>query len=377
MLYYEVNRFNRIAFFFWFPLIAGWLMVSSCRRDNDVEPVCEVSPTATPYNLEIPPFFPPMDIPDDNPLTVEGVELGRHLFWEVQLSGDNSISCGTCHMPSSSFSDPAAVSTGITGAQGDRNAMALVNLGWARDYFWDGRAMTLEDQVFEPIPNPIEMNQSWPAALEKLRNTEKYPLMYEEAFGTADINVDRSTKALAQFLRTMVSANSKFDKWRRGEATLTESEYRGYDLFNREGGDPEIVQGGEFGADCFHCHVEAGMQFSDYMPHNNGLDSVFADLGVGGITGNPLEMGKFKTPTLRNVELSGPYMHDGRFTTLEEVIEHYNSGGLPSPTIDPFMKYTEGGLMLNEQSKLDLINFLKTLTDTSFIHNPAFQDPNE
>lgn len=357
-------------------VVTSGILLQSCRYDT-VEPNCEVNANATPYNLEIPPFFPPMDIPADNPLTVEGVELGRHLFWEKQLSGNDMMSCGTCHFPEASFAENTQFSTGITGAVGDRNAMALINLGWARDWFWDGRSKTLEEQVFEPIPNPIEMNQSWSDAIAKLENIEKYPPMYEAAFGTPEINVDRTTKAMASFLRTMISADSKFDQWRRGEYTMTESEFRGYDLFLREGGDPETVQGGEFGADCFHCHVEAGMQFSDYLPHNNGLDSVFNDLGVGGVTGNPLDFGRFKTPTLRNVELTGPYMHDGRFETLEEVIDHYNSGGLPSTTVDPFMKYTEGGLMLSQQSKDDLLNFLKTLTDTSFIHNPAFQDPNE
>jgi cytochrome c peroxidase len=348
----------------------------ACKKNEPVP--CPDGFSPTPYVLVIPPFFPPMDIPENNPITVEGVDLGRHLFWEKELSGDNTLSCGSCHLPENGFSDPAQFSTGITGEQGNRQSMALVNLGWARDYFWDGRALTLEDQIREPVPNPIEMNQSWEDALEKLRNSEFYPGMFAAAFGDENITEDRTVMAIAQFLRTMISADSKFDQWKRGEYTLTDSEYRGYDqLFLREGGDPELVQGGEFGADCFHCHTDAGLQFSDYLPHNNGLDSVFADLGYGGVNGNPLDYGKFKAPSLRNVELSAPYMHDGRFNTLEEVIDHYNSGGLPSETIDSFMKYTEGGLMLGEQSKIDLVNFLKTLTDTSFIHNPSFQDPHE
>lgn len=362
----------------WIGLFALFLLLAlaACKKDEPQPSPEGFSPT--PYTLEIPPFFPPMDIPEDNPLTVEGIELGRNLFWEKQLSGDNTLSCGGCHMPEFGFSDSDQFSTGITGEQGNRQSMALINLGWARDYFWDGRAMTLEDQIREPVPNPIEMNQSWDATLEKLRATEMYPTMYAAAFGDPAISEDRTVKAIAQFLRTMISADSKFDKWKRGEYTLNESEYRGYDqLFLREGGDPEIVQGGEFGADCFHCHTDAGLQFTDYLPHNNGLDSQFTDLGYGGVNGNPLDDGKFKAVTLRNVELTAPYMHDGRFNTLEEVIEHYNSGGLPSETIDPFMKYTDGGLMLSEQSKIDLVNFLKTLTDTSYIHNPAFQDPHE
>lgn len=344
---------------------------------HKIEEPIDISPTATPYTIDIPPFFPPMDIPADNPMTVEGIELGRFLFWEKMLSLDNSISCGSCHLPEAGFSDPAQFSTGVTGEQGNRQSMALVNLGWARDYFWDGRAPTLEEQIHEPIPNPIEMNQPWVDALEKLRTADLYPPMFEEAFGTPEITELRTRKAIAQFLRTLISADSNFDKWRRGEYTLTESEFRGYELFLKEGGDPETVVGGEFGADCFHCHVEAGMQFSDYLPHNNGLDSVFDDLGFGGITGNPLENGKFKTPSLRNIEFTAPYMHDGRFSSLEEVIDHYDSGGLPSETVDPFMKYQDGGLMLSDQSKQDLINFLLTLSDESFLTNPAFQDPHE
>lgn len=344
---------------------------------HKIEEQIDMSPTATPYTIEIPPFFPPMDIPADNPMTVEGIELGRFLFWEKKLSLDNSISCGSCHLPSASFSDPAQFSEGVNGELGNRQSMALVNIGWARDYFWDGRAPTIEEQIHEPIPNPVEMNQPWEDALEKLVLTDIYPPMFEQAFGTPEITELRTRKAIAQFLRTMISADSDFDRWRRGEYTFTESEFRGYEMFLREGGDPETVAGGEFGADCFHCHVEAGMQFSDYLPHNNGLDSVFTDLGYGGISGNPLEYGKFKTPSLRNVEFSAPYMHDGRFTTLEEVIEHYNSGGLPSTTVDPFMKYQDGGLTLTPQGKQDLVNFLLTLSDESFLTNPAFQDPHE
>ncbi|NQX92719.1 MAG: cytochrome-c peroxidase [Flavobacteriales bacterium] len=317
-----------------------------------------------------------MNIPADNPLTVEGIELGRFLFWEKDLSEDFSMNCASCHLPEASFSDPEQFSTGVTGAVGTRQSMALVNIGWSTQFFWDGRAMTLEEQIIDPIPNPIEMNLPWPEALDRLRANELYPPMFKEAFGSETIDQDRVTKAIAQFLRTMNSYNSKYDQWKRGEVQfLSDSEFRGYELFIKEGGDPEIVENGEFGADCFHCHSEAGLQLSDYLPHNNGLDSIFTDLGYGGVNGNPLDNGKFKTPTLRNVALTAPYMHDGRFETLEEVVDHYDSGGLPSETIDSFMKYTDGGLMLSEVDKIDLINFLHTLTDTSFINNPAFSNP--
>ena len=174
----------------------------------------------------------------------------------------------------------------------------------------------------------------------------------------------------------MISADSKFDQWRRGETSLSDEEFAGYEIFLREGGDPETTPGGQFGGDCFHCHGEAGLQFSDYLFRNNGLDSTFVnDAGLAGVTGMPLDSGRFKTPTLRNVSLTAPYMHDGRFTTLEEVLDHYNTGGVPSSTIDPFMKYTTGGLALSPVQKTHLLAFLETLTDTSFIAASQFQDP--
>lgn len=333
----------------------------------------------TPYDLEIPPFFPPMDIPADNPLTVEGVALGRLLFWETNLSSDGSMSCGSCHMPEHSFAEATPYSTGVTGAIGTRNAMALLNLGWSNAFLWDGRMPSLEDQIRDPISHPDEMNLPWPEATSRLQaqvEQPNYPQLFWDAFGSEEITEDLTVQAIAQFVRTMISSDSKFDHWRRGELDLTDSEYSGYQIFLREGGDPENVPGGQFGGDCFHCHGEAGLQFTDHLFHNNGLDSVFLmDPGHAWVSGNPLDSGKFRTPTLRNVALSAPYMHDGRFGTLEEVIDHYNAGGVPSSTLDPFMKYSYGGLSLAPSQKADLLAFLHTLTDTAFTQNPAFQNP--
>ena len=235
-------------------ILAGLILVPGCNC-NEPEPVW----APTPYVLEIPPFFPPMDIPEDNPLTEEGVRLGRFLFWETRLSQDNSMSCGACHHPEASFSDPERYSTGVTGAMGNRNAMAIVNMGWAPSYFWDGRGLTLEDQILEPIPHPDEMNLPWSEAVARLQSDETsttYPEQFFDAFGTTDITPDLVSKAIAQFVRTMVSADSKFDRWRRGEVELTDSEYNGYQMFLREGGDPEVVPGGQFGADCFTVTVK-------------------------------------------------------------------------------------------------------------------------
>lgn len=358
--------------------LAGVLLVAiiivACKPDKEER---EEPPfSATPYELVIPPLFPPMDIPADNPLTVEGIALGRYLFWEKKLSGDNTQSCGSCHAPEHSFSDQNQFSTGITGAVGNRQSMALINLGWAYNYFWDGRALTIEDQVIQPVENPIEMNETWENALQELRNDPIYPPMFKAAFGSEEITRDKAAKAMASFLRTMISADSKFDRERAGTYTFTPLEEMGFNKFNTEGGINMNTGQPWGGGDCFHCHGFAGMQMGDYLMHNNGLDQTFEnDPGRAAVTGNPLDSGKFKTPTLRNIAMTAPYMHDGRFTTLEEVIDHYNSGGKISTTVDPFMEAAGGGLYLTETDKLAIIAFLNTLTDTSFMNNPAFSDP--
>jgi len=346
------------------------VFVTGCRKDkvSDFEP--------TPYVLQIPSHFPNMPIPANNPMTVEGVELGRFLFYEKKLSGDNSISCASCHLPQFSFTDPNQFSTGITGEQGDRNSMALINMGWQHFFFWDGRAKTLEEQLFEPIPNPIEMNQSWSDAVAKLKADPKYPEMFAKAFGEPGIDSVKVTKALAQFIRTMISADSKYDvmykhinglslspaeeQIRQG---VTVEEWAGYDLFLSLNG-----------ADCLHCHNGPLMQVQIFS--NNGLDQTFTDPGRMGVTGDPSDAGKFKVPTLRNIAFTGPYMHDGRFQTLEEVIEHYSSGVQMSSTIDPMIEFAHmGGVQLDAQEKQLLKAFLLCLSDEKFMNNPKFANP--
>lgn len=362
-------------------------LLAACKKD-DPDPTpnppaacadcgCETSDftNTTPMDLELPAYVPPMPIPSDNPLTHEGVELGRYLFWDPQLSLDGTISCGSCHAQEFAFSDNNQFSTGVGGAVGFRQSMSLVNLAWANKFFWDARANTLEGQVFHPILDPIEMNETVLGVVEKLQDDPQYPPMFDAAFGSTCIDSVRIAKAVAQFLRTMVSFNSRLDQVLHGPEIFTQQEFNGYELFQLEGGDPADGQGGQWGADCFHCHGGSFTFFTDHQLHNNGLDSVFSDPGAGGITGNPLDMGRFKTPTLRNVALTSPYMHDGRFQTLEEVVDHYDSGGVPSPTIDPFMKYTQGGLQLSAQDKADLVAFLEMLNDEEFINNEAFSDP--
>jgi cytochrome c peroxidase len=354
-----------------------------CREDDkDDDPMTPVGcnssmPIGEDYDLDIPFYVSiPALVPEDNPMKQASVDLGRFLFWDTRLSGDNSMSCGTCHSPQAGFSDPVPVSVGIDGSLGTRNAMALVNLVFQPIITWDGHQPSLEAQSGAPVENPIEMHDDWDDVLIELEDDSMYSEMFQAAYGSPCIDKTRATKAIAQFIRTMTSFNSKYDKaFFTGGYTFTALENLGLELWSQEGGFPPEVPIGQGGADCFHCHSIETQLFSDNQFHNNGLDSVFTDLGQGGVTGNPNHNGRFKTPTLRNIEFSAPYMHDGRFATLEEVIEHYNSGGHPSATVDPFMKFTVGGLQLTEQKKAALIAFMKTLSDTEFINNPDFQDP--
>ncbi len=340
--------------------------LSSCRKD----PVLDVY-HPSPYRLSIPRGFPEMVIPFDNPMTIEGVKLGRKLFYEKRLSANNNLSCGSCHQQQHGFSDPRRFSPGTDGLNGTRQSMALINLGWEHFFFWDGRKATLEDQIFDPIRNPVEMNTTWPEVETKLRADAEYREMFRKAFGSSGVDSVRVSKAISQFLRTLISGNSRFDRVMRGEISFTASEANGFDLFMRDKDEANNISG----ADCFHCHGPVLM--ADQLLNNNGLDATFSDPGLGGITGNPNDMGKFKAPTLRNIEFTAPYMHDGRFNTLDEVIGHYSTGLVVSPTIDPLMKFaSDGGVSLSPQERQDLKAFLLTLTDHEFLNNPAFSDPN-
>jgi len=325
-------------------------------------------PPATPYNFVKPMFFPPMDIPEDNPLTEEGIALGRRLFYEEMLSSSNTQSCASCHIQANAFSDITAFSEGEDpGVFGDRNSMALVNVGWNLDFFWDGREKTLEEQIFKPVTNPVEMHQSWGNAVAKLQADETYPCMYFDAFGTLEVDSVLTSKALAQFIRILVSSESKYDRVVRNEDAFTALESEGFNIFTTERGDCAI-----------HCH--GGQLVTTQIFSNNGLDieADQTDIGLEKVTGDTNDRAKFKVPTLRNIAVSGPYMHDGRFETLEEVVEHYSSGVVPSPTIDPNMKQVaNGGLQLTLYEKEALVAFLHTLTDEKFLTNPDFSDPED
>jgi cytochrome c peroxidase len=347
-------------------LAFGLIALEQCKKDPPIIPASSNTDTvpttfaATPYTLIIPIGFPTKtNIPTDNPLTVEGVALGKKLFHEPLLSGNNTQSCASCHNQTFSFSDNQTFSKGIDGALGTRNAQPIINSLWMSSLFWDGRALTLEDQALEPVPNPIEMHQSWSNAIAKLQAEASYPTLFKKSFGTTTITKELVVKAIAQFERTFISANSKYDRWLNGKAQLDSSELRGYNLFFTEK------------ADCFHCH--GNILFTDNLFHNNGLDAFPSDQGRQKVTNDANDEGKFKTPTLRNLLFTAPYMHNGRFTTLEQVVEFYSTGLKFSATVDPLMKnVNRGGIQLTSQEKLDLVAFLKTLTDSSFVNNTAF-----
>jgi len=315
----------------------------------------------TPVAIEVPEGWPPFPVDDTNPLTVEGIALGRRLFYDRSLSGDYTQSCGDCHAPGFAFTDHGrAVSEGIDHIEGTRSAPAVINMAWAPALFWDGRVPSLEDQALQPVPNPIEMHLDWDAAEQRIRNDAAYLPLFQAAFGTDAVNRNLIVMAIAQFEGTLISFNSRYDRWHRREIQFTDQEQRGFQVFFTEKGD------------CFHCH--ALPFYTDFGFHNTGLDSVFTDVGLEETTGKSIDRGKFKTPTLRNIEYTAPYMHDGRFATLEDAVNHYRDGGVFTPTVDPLMR-VRTGLPLTDQDVEDLVAFLKTLSEPEFLVNPDFQDP--
>jgi cytochrome c peroxidase len=319
-----------------------------------------------PYRLEVTQRFPQVRLPADNPLTVEGVALGRRLFGDPRLSSNGSQSCASCHQQTFAFSDPRRVSLGAEGQRGNRQAMPLFNLAWGGAFFWDGRAKSLRDQVLEPIQDAHEMNERLDRVVAKLAGDATYAAEFARAFGAPEITADRLARALEQFLLTLISQESRFDRAARKVAELTEEEKRGLQLFVTEF-DPAR---GLRGADCFHCH--GGTLFTDGQFHDNGLALADDDTGRMAVTGLESDRGKFKAPSLRNIAATGPYMHDGRFATLEEVVEHYDSGVRRNANLDPNLaKHPAVGLQLAAGEKHALVAFLKTLTDEAFIKADA------
>ncbi len=317
----------------------------------------------TPYPFQMSATFPIPDLPRDNPLTVERVTLGKTLFFDKQLSVNNAQSCADCHAPDKAFTDGRRTARGAEGDFGTRNSMPLFNLAWKKEFFWDGRAISLRAQVLQPIQNPIEMHETLTNLCDKLRTDDRtdYAGLFAAAFGSKEITAEKVSLALENYLLTLTSFNAKFDRVLRGEASFTAQERRGFELFSTEY-DPRR---GQYGADCFHCH--GGPLFQSQAFANNGSDGAFRDLGREKVTGKTSDRGKFAVPSLRNVELTAPYMHDGRFRTLEDVVRHYSSGVVRSATLDPNLaKHPDGGVPLTDADQQALVAFLKTLTDAQF-----------
>jgi len=346
-----------------FTILSGW-----CYVDGDTI-------ETGPYNLVYPANFGSrINIPADNPTTKQGVYLGRMLFYEIKLSGNNTISCGSCHQQDKAFTDGRAFSPGVDGVLTPRNSMSLVNLLWGRKFFWDGRANGLEEQAVTPLTSQHEMGQSLTTSAQKLTQTTNYPALFKLVYGDERITGDRIIKAISQFERTLISANSRYDQYLRGAYQPTPDELEGMELFNTS---PQPEKGIR-GANCTHCH--GGTKTYMELFHNNGLDSLPRDSGMEKLSGLPADRGRFKVPTLRNIALTAPYMHDGRFKTLEEVVDHYSEHLQQSASLSSFLRSESneaGGksLKLLPVEKKQLIAFLNMLTDSAFITNPAFSNP--
>lgn len=316
------------------------------------------------FPLKIGRNLPLPDLPTDNPLLVTRVTLGKKLFHDPTLSADHTVSCATCHEKSAAFSQNAPLSTGINDAPGSRNSMPLFNLAWKNDFFWDGRAPSLRAQVLDPISDPHELGETLDNVENKLQKHPDYPTLFQAAFDSEKVTAERISLALEAFLLTLTSYDSRFDRALKGAEPLTAEEQRGFQLFMTEY-EPRL---GAQGADCFHCH--GGALFTDNHYHNNGVGDA-SDLGRFIATGKDMDKGKFLTPSLRNISLTAPYMHDGRFKTLEEVVEHYSSGLKRHPDLAPLdanlAKHGGNGIPLSPADKRALVAFLKTLTDEKFL----------
>ncbi|HQU58529.1 MAG: hypothetical protein KDD02_01735 [Phaeodactylibacter sp.] len=341
-------------------------LVVACTPEGE-EPIL----SENNYELAAPAHFPKLGLPEYNPQTLAGVELGRRLFYDPILSADSSLSCASCHLQEHAFTDGQAIAIGIDDKPGRRNSPSLANSAYYyKGLFWDGRAATLEEQALIPVEDPNELGNSWAMVEQALRRHPFYPTYFSEAFGigdTAQITRELAARAIAQFERSLISADAKYDRVLRGEASFTPSEKRGRDIFFDAS---ETLPAGE----CSHCHTPP--LFTDHSYMNNGLDSAsrledFSDTGRGATTGQRYDNGRFRVPSLRNLTLTAPYMHDGRFATMEEVVEHYNRGGHYAENVDPKIR----NLHLSVQDKEDLIAFLRTLTDSTFVNHPGFSNP--
>ncbi len=341
-----MNRTYPILFFL-FSVILGLQFSANNDKNFNLSKVPKSWPK-TVYDFE------------NNPLDSKTIELGRKLFYDPLLSLDNTISCSSCHLSFTAFTHvDHALSHGIGDSIGTRNSPVLINLAWSKHFMWDGAVNHIDVQALAPITHPSEMGEDLENVIRKLNQHNSYPQLFKEAFGSETISSKHLLKALAQFQLTLISSNSKYDKVKRKEATFTKQEKSGYKLFKKN---------------CASCHSEPLFTTGNF--ENNGLpiDSFLKDNGRGKITQLESDNYKFKVPTLRNIEFSFPYMHDGRFKSLKEVLNHYTSGINHTPNLSPKL---ENGIELTSNQKADIIAFVLTLTDKEFLFNPAFQFPRD
>ena len=367
-------------FFIWLAVVItiGSAIFSACKKEKPLATIQEDKPNLDySYDYESVLAFSPAS---SGRVTNAGARLGRVLFYDKKLSQNNTISCASCHKQEFAFSDNTALSSGFNGEKTGRNSMTIVNAISSKGFFWDDRTKKLEDMVLQPVRHQVEMGlESSTFLIEKLNATSYYPQLFNEAFGSPTITKEAVGKALAQFIYAMFTVNTRADQsqvlfggWNSNSPILTTDEKRGAFLFQNVG--------------CAECHSGQNLRgWDDSGFENIGLDSVYADKGMGAISGNPAWDGVFKIPSLRNIELTAPYMHDGRFSTLEQVVEHYNSGVKYSPTLSYFLRKIDPvtyqplpealRLNLTENDKRCLVAFLKTLTDYSLVSDKKFSNP--
>lgn len=341
------------------------------------------SPEPTAYQWQLPKGFPAPNVPADNPITHEKVKLGKALFFEPALSGNGAMSCSTCHMPENAFSEPRPTSSGSTGEIGRRNALALVNVAYNGSLTWAHNGIdTIEQQLMIPLFNehPIEMGLTGNEEIVLARfDTDDYKALFEDAFGDEQINLDRIVKSLASYVRSLTSFNAAFDDYayNQNDDAMNESQLRGMALFFSER------------LECFHCHggfnftqsSQHAFQQLDLRPfHNTGLYDIDgngaypeSDQGLIEVTRDPRDMGRFRAPTLRNIALTAPYMHDGSLMNLDAVIAFYSAGGLGNGRDNPLKSSFMPGFVLTQEEHQDLKAFLHSLTDTQFVNNPDNQ----
>lgn len=343
-----------MRYFFSLFFVVIVLCISSCKIDSKVVPIVEDDDIV----LKWPDYFPSPNYNfEENPRSKEGFILGKKLFYDPILSKDNTISCGSCHQQFVAFAHADhKISHGVENKLGVRNSPSLFNLIWQKEFFWDGGSKHIEVQPIGPITNPVEMDETLENVVNKLSQREEYRSLFKSAFNSDSINSQLVLKAIVQFMGSFISCNSKYDKNRQdpNNNPFTSDEQAGYDIFQEK---------------CANCHVPP--LFTDNSYRNNGLDETFKDSGRFRITNINTDMGKFKVPSLRNIVLTYPYMHDGRFETLDKVLNHYSDSIKPSATLDVSLI---NKISLTNSEKSKLIAFLNTLTDQEFIKDSRFKE---